>query len=67
MKTNYSMGATESKIDVRDFVYIPSKANWKGGTRYSEEYIEHQHKVGICTAAAIVQQFQKVYNKNNNG
>lgn len=59
MKTNYSMGATESKIDIRDFVYIPSKANWKGGERYKPEDIESQNKVGICTAISLTQQARK--------
>lgn len=58
-KTPYGTGALESPKDLRDFVYKPDKANWKGGTRYQPKDIEDQSRVGICTSIAVTQQARK--------
>lgn len=58
-RNKYSTGAIESKKDLRDFSYIPDKANWKGGTRYEPEDIEDQSRVGICTAISLTQNARK--------
>lgn len=55
----YATGALESKIDLRDFTYVPDKANWKGGKRYEPEDIEDQSRVGICTAISLTQNARK--------
>jgi hypothetical protein len=55
----YSTGALKSKKDIRDFVYKPDKANWRGGTRYLAKDIEDQSKVGICTSITVTQQARK--------
>lgn len=63
MIKTYATGADESPYDVRTFAYVPSGVPVSGGVRYSPKDIEDQHKVGICTAAAMVQNAQKAYNK----
>ena len=55
----YSFGADKSKYDIRTFTYVPTTANFKGGTKYSPEDIEHQHRVGICTAISMTQNARK--------
>ena len=55
----YSTGANRSPYDIRTFSYIPTKANIKGGLKYEPEDIEHQHKVGICTAIHLTQNARK--------
>jgi len=55
----YGLGAHESKKDIRDFVFKPTY-KYKVGLRYQPEDIEHQHKVGICTAISLTQQARKV-------
>lgn len=55
----FGTGAHESPKDIRTFAYVPSKAPQKGGTRYSPEDINHQHKVGICTAISLTQNAEK--------
>lgn len=55
----YGTGALPSKTDLRDFTYVPDKANWKGGTRYEPEDIEDQSRVGICTAISLTQNARK--------
>ena len=50
MEQPYSTGANPSLVDLRDFAFVPTKANVKGGTRYSQEDIEDHrasHSVGI--------------------
>lgn len=55
----YATGADSSPVDERDFIYIPDKANVKGGERYKPEDIEDQHRVGICTAISLTQNAKK--------
>ncbi len=55
----YGTGAEPSVIDERDFIYIPDKANKKGGERYKAQDIEDQHRVGICTAISLTQNARK--------
>jgi len=60
------MGALESKKDKRTIKYsdlafegakeVPAI---KGGYSYEEKDIEHQHKVGICTAISLIQLMEK--------
>ncbi len=57
----YATGGDASIIDLRDFSFIPTKANKKGGERYQPEDIEDQHSVGICTAISLTQNARKVY------
>ena len=57
----YGLGALKSPYDVRTFAFVPTKANIKGGERWKPEDIEHQYKVGICTAISIAMQARKVY------
>lgn len=49
-------GALASAFDIRTFS-APAKAFavQKGGTRYTPEQIQHQRKVGICTAISLTQ------------
>ena len=51
----FGLGANKSPFDLRTFTYTPSVAPVKGGKRYPKENIEHQHKVGICTAISLTQ------------
>lgn len=55
----YATGAKESKKDLRDFSFVPTKAKWQGGKRYYAKDIEDQSKVGICTAISLTQQARK--------
>lgn len=55
----YATGAEPSSVDDRDFIYIPDKANIKGGERYQTHDIEDQHRVGICTAISLTQNARK--------
>lgn len=62
MQSEYSFGAEPSTIDLRDFKFTLDKAtlaSQKGGERYQPEDIEHQHKVGICTAISLTQNARK--------
>ena len=59
MLREYGTGGLESPLDIRTFSYVPSKANVKGGARYSKEDIGDQFKVGICTANSTVMHAQK--------
>lgn len=54
-------GAIESTLDPRTVNYDVALASplIKGGVDYNESDIEHQHKVGICTAISRVQLRQK--------
>ena len=63
MENEYGTGAHESPRDIRTFAYMPSGVVGKVGLRYNPEDIEHQHKVGICTAISHVQQAQKVHGR----
>lgn len=63
MENQYSFGAEESPKDIRTFSYEPTTANVKGGTRYEPKDIEHQHKVGICTAISLTQNARKATGK----
>ncbi len=60
-------GAHESPQDIRTFQYgdlvTASEPLVKGGVTYVPTDIEHQHKVGICTAISLVQHRQKVNGK----
>ena len=60
---NYGMGATESPKDDRTFTYAPTKSNKKGGERWLPKYIDHQHKVGICTGISKTMRGGNNYNK----
>ena len=55
----YSFGAADSSKDIRTFTYAPYPAHMTGGTRYEPKDIEHQHKVGICTAISFTQNARK--------
>lgn len=55
----YGLGAKKSVTDIRTFTYSPVPAPVKGGKRYQPEDIEHQHKVGICTAISLTQNARK--------
>lgn len=59
MPNPYATGAESSQYDIRDFAYKPSGVPYKGGTRYTPEDIEDQHKVGICTAISFTQNARK--------
>lgn len=61
----YSFGAEPSKQDPRTIVHEPAMAVVydTGGAAYEPNEIEHQHKVGICTAISIVQSQQKANGK----
>ncbi len=60
-----SIGANHSSTDVRTFQHptmaMPLPAS--GGYVYVSSDIEHQHRVGICTAISLVQNAQKVFGK----
>ena len=53
-----STGAFKSPIDVRNFAYIPKYKNAPNevGKRWPKLAIRDQHRVGICTTIAVVQQ-----------
>ena len=59
-----NLGANPSPFDLRTFTYIPSilDAKVKGGTKWLPEDIDHQHKVGICTAISCTMHAQKKFN-----
>jgi hypothetical protein len=67
----YVGGANPSKVDIRDFKYIPDlaaiaakrTAPQKVGKRYFREDIENQHRVGICTAIGLTQNARKALGK----
>jgi hypothetical protein len=59
----YGTGANESPYDIRTFAYVPSGVPKKGGKRYLAKDIQHQHKVGICTAIATTQNASKAVGK----
>ena len=62
---NFSFGAIESKKDNRTVFHdelttmADPSASSTGGYDYLPEDIEHQHKVGICTAISLTQNAQK--------
>ncbi len=58
----YSFGADKSKYDIRTFTYKPAQANITGGEKWSTEFIEHQHKVGICTGISMTMRARKHFN-----
>lgn len=60
---NKGTGAMESPIDIRTFTYSyqPTKANQKGGKRWTAKDIQDQSKVGICTSISLTMQASKVY------
>jgi hypothetical protein len=55
----YGTGAKESPYDLRTFAYVPTGVPNTGGVRYTQKDIEHQHKVGICTAISLTQNARK--------
>jgi hypothetical protein len=59
----YATGAHESPYDIRTFAYVPSGVPKKGGKRYLPKDIQHQHKVGICTAISATQNASKALGK----
>lgn len=59
---NYGLGAQKSPYDIRTFTYVPTKANYKGGERWEPEYIEDQHRVGICTSISLTMRARKHFN-----
>lgn len=59
---SYSFSATPSPKDLRTFTYAPTKANVYGGEKWEPEFIEHQHKVGICTAISTTMRARKHFN-----
>jgi hypothetical protein len=59
----YATGAKPSPYDIRTFAYVPSGIPVSGGTRYTPKDIEHQHKVGICTAISTTQNARKALGK----
>lgn len=59
----YATGANESPYDIRTFAYVPSGIPKAGGKRYLPKDIEHQHKVGICTAISTTQNARKALGK----
>lgn len=66
-KIKFGTGANKSKHDARtvshtDYAMI-SEPLISGGTDTLPEMIEHQHKVGICTAISCVQLQQKITGK----
>jgi len=62
-KEQLGTGANVSEIDPRTVklgdMALPETPLSKGGTEYLPEDIEHQHKVGICTAISRVQLREK--------
>lgn len=71
MKKQYSipsLGARPSIKDPRNVQFKNLKTlaaipDLKGGVDYTPSDIEHQHKVGICTAISVVQAAEKFYGK----
>ena len=63
MEKQFGFGANESPKDYRTIKSdaVMALPLTTGGYDYLPEDIEHQHKVGICTAISIVQMAQKVY------
>lgn len=66
MKNNFSFGAIESKMDKKRVFHEelrtmadPTPVPLFGGYDYAPEEIEHQHKVGICTAISLTQNARK--------
>lgn len=57
----YTTGAKKSPFDIRDFTYIPTTANIKGGEKWTPEFIDEQHHVGICTAISQTMRAKKFY------
>jgi len=57
----FGTGALESPFDSRTYRHDTTLASplTKGGVRYQPDDIEHQHNVGICTAAAVVENAEK--------
>lgn len=58
-------GAIESKKDPRTIQHadLAGEPLIKGGVTYSSSEIEHQHRVGICTAISLIQNRQKANGK----
>jgi len=66
--TEISFGANISPKDKRniqfsDLTFTGGELYIKGGKEYLASDIEHQHKVGICTAIHLIQNRQKANNK----
>lgn len=60
----FGTGAHESKQDPRTIVHSTMASPLtKGGVHYNETDIEHQHKVGICTAISLTQNRAKANGK----
>lgn len=61
---NFNFGAKPSKLD-KKLIYehelktLAGEPELKGGYVYSKDEIEHQHKVGICTAISLTQNAKK--------
>lgn len=61
----YQTGANESEYDIRTFVYdyagdeVPNSA---GESWANTEFIEDQHRVGICTAISMAMRARKHFN-----
>lgn len=61
-KNEFVAGCIPSPYDIRTFDFLgidKVTANIKGGERYNPEDIVHQHKVGVCTSASLIQKAQK--------
>lgn len=64
-KQEFGLGAFESPKDYRTIQSdaVMSVPLTTGGYDYLPEEIEHQHKVGICTAISLVQMAQKYHKR----
>jgi hypothetical protein len=53
----YATGAQPSPTDIRTFTWKPDLKTYRqeGGKRFKPEYIDDQHRVGICTAISLTQ------------
>lgn len=57
----YSTGALKSPYDIRTFSYVPTKAAQRGGEKWAPEFIDDQHRVGICTAISMTMRAGRYY------
>jgi len=64
---NFAHGCEPSKKDKRTIKHsdlvTATETLVTGGTEYLADDIEHQHTVGVCCAASIIQVVQKMYSQ----
>jgi hypothetical protein len=60
-KFEFGFGAFESPVDKRTFSYLPTTAANEVGEKWEPEFIDNQHRVGICTAIWLTMRAKKNY------